>query len=453
MQRQSMQMGHRRARWATGLIALAALPACLGYAGPADAPPPQTRVMEPTERPTPPPSRSAGRLAYVGLDGNVWVTSPDQGEPSQVTDDATAPPEGQGRSYHRVAWLRDGSLAFAAVTRTQDDAWSELYVKPALDEPAELVAENDDHFVIYVYGAPACPNDDARCPALAYMIEEPNGVGLHLIYTDGASGDGVRDVLVAVGRPFYVSWAPEGGQLLWHTGGALRQNPAAELGLYDVQTDGRQVLPHAPGAFRAPAWRPRGDAWLAVVEAEGDDHLLRSARGESARLLQTSGAGTAFVWSPDGSRVAYAERAWPGAEFYSPVWLLDPVSGERRQLTDDAFNVLGFFWSPDGRKLAYLSRLDLPNEVWMQWRVFDPELGRDRGYRAFLPSPLMRFVIHSFDQYAQSHRFWSPDGRYLVYAERDDQETDRVRLVEVEAERGADPILVDEGSMGVWSWE
>jgi Tol biopolymer transport system component len=64
----------------------------------------------------------------------------------------------------------------------------------------------------------------------------------------------------------------------------------------------------------------------------------------------------------------------------------------------------------------------------------------------------MRFMVHSFAQYAQSHRFWSPDGRYLVYADRDDGDADRVWLVDTAAEKGTDPILVDEGSIGVWSW-
>jgi len=434
-------------------LGLGLLLACLGCGGTADRPTAGTEVTEATEAPTPDPTGFGGELAYVGMDGNVWVTSLGQDAPRRVTDDATAAPEGQGRSYHRVAWLRDGSLAFAAVTRTQNDARSQLYVKPSLDEPARLVAENEDHFFIYVYGAPACPDDAVSCPALAYMIEEANGVGLHLAYVDPAEGTGVRDVLVAVGRPFYVSWSPDGDQLLWHTGGRLRENPAAELGLYDVRRDARRVLPHAPGSFRAPAWSPSGGAWLAVVEAEGGEHLLRSAPDGSSRLVQTRGVGTAFVWSPDGSRAAYAERAWPGADFYGPISVIDATSGERRQLTGDAFNVLGFFWSPDGRKLAYLSRLELPDAVWMQWRVFDTEVDEDRGYTAFLPSPLMRFVVHSFDQYAQSHRFWSPDGRYLVYAERDDAGTDRVKVVDVEAERGADPILVDEGSLGIWSWE
>ena len=64
----------------------------------------------------------------------------------------------------------------------------------------------------------------------------------------------------------------------------------------------------------------------------------------------------------------------------------------------------------------------------------------------------MRFALHSFDQYAQSHRFWSADGRYLVYAGRDSMAVDRVWLVDTWADRGADPILVDEGTLAYWSW-
>ncbi len=88
----------------------------------------------------------------------------------------------------------------------------------------------------------------------------------------------------------------------------------------------------------------------------------------------------------------------------------------------------------------------------MQWRTYDLGKEQDRGFSAFHASPLMGRKISSFDQYAQSHRFWSPDGRYLVYADRDRTLTDRVWLVDTWAKPGADPILVGEGSVAVWSW-
>lgn len=413
-----------------------------------------TPIDDTPEAITPPGSpvpslHEPGVLAYVGSDGNVWITSPGQGWTRQVTNDATAPPEGQGRSYHRIAWSRDGTLAYAAVVRAGDEARGELFIQQRLDRPPRLIARDDERFFIYLHGAPAFCREEVDCPLLIYLIEEENGVGLHLIKT---RDDAPQDLRLAVGRPFYVSWSPGGEDILWHAGGSVRSNPAAEMGLYQIPEDRCRILPYAPGQFQAPAWSPLGQEWLGVVAGEGIDHLQHIGPDGATTVATTAGQGIAFVWSPNGSRIAHATREPDGAPFYGPIHISDLEAGETRQVTDDAFDIVGFYWSPDGRRLAYLSRLDLPSAVWMQWRMVDRVSGRDRGFAAFHPSPLMRFVTHSFSQYAQSHRFWSPDGRYLVYADRDDGGIDRVWLVDTEAEKGADPILIDEGSIGVWAW-
>src|SRR5438067_13923845 len=69
-----------------------------------------------------------GQLAYIGGDGNVYVTTADKRTKVAMTKDATTSAEGNGRSYHRVAWSPDGWLAFAAVERTLTRTHSELYV-------------------------------------------------------------------------------------------------------------------------------------------------------------------------------------------------------------------------------------------------------------------------------------------------------------------------------------
>jgi hypothetical protein len=433
-----------------GGVTIAVILTVVGCAAPLPGPTDATPETVTPPDPAPPRASGTGTLAYVGGDGNVWTTVPGEGRTRQVTRDATAPPEGQGRSYHRVAWLRDGSLAFASVDRSGDDASSEIFLQRAPDEPPRRIARNDEHFVIYLYGSPAPYSRESGCPSLAYLIEEENGVGLHLVMTrEGASP---QDLLLAVGRPFYFSWSPDGERILWHTGGALRDNPVAEIGLYDIVEDRRRVLPFAPGTFPAPAWSGQGDRWLGVTASNGANRFQHIGSDEVATLMTSAGEEIVFVPAPDGRRVAYAVRDPDNPVAYGPIHVVDLRTGRTSQSTDDAFGVLGFFWSPDGRRIAYLSRLDLPDSVWMQWRVFDPGSGRDRGFAAFHPSPLMRFMVHSFNQYAQSHRFWSPDGRTLVYADRDDGGADRVWLVDTEAEKGADPILVDEGSIGVWSW-
>jgi TolB protein len=399
----------------------------------------------------------AGRLAYLGADGNVYITTADRTSTLAVTSDATAPVEGQGLSYHRLAWSPDGRLAFAAVIRSGDKATSKLYVVESLGESPRLVAQDDQHFVIYVYWSPApCP-DKPACQRLAYLIEESNGVGLHLVEL---GGDQAEDRLAGVGRPFYFSWSPDGRYILWHTDGARREANAARMALYDVERDQVETLPQQPGLFLAPAWAPNGNGWLLVTALGGLDQLQRlpaALQGASdlpphTTLATAQDAQMAFAWSPDGDRVAFAVQEDRGSPFYGPIQVFDLNTGTSRQLTEPGFRILAFFWSPDGQRLGYLIHLALPDADWMQWRTYDVSTDRDRGFTAFQPSPLMRFMVHSFNQYAQSHRFWSPDGRYLVYADRDRSQIDHVWLVDTRAEKGAEPILVDQGSIGVWSW-
>jgi Tol biopolymer transport system component len=281
------------------------------------------------------------------------------------------------------------------------------------------------------------------------LIGEDDGTGLHLVEIDA---DGVQDRLLDVGRPFSFSWSTDGRWMLWQTGSDHDEKLGGRMVLYDVEREQAQILDQPPGSFAAPAWSPVEGAWLAV-SAEGEKNQLRSFEPDGATaLVATANSDMAFSWSPTGNQVAYAmrERGIEGA--YGPIHILDLDAGRTQQVTADAFRILGFFWAPDGQRLGYLIRMDLGHTFWAQWRTIDLVNGEDRGFAAFNPSPWMWFRIRSFTQHAQSHRFWSPDGRYLVYSDRDNALADRVWLVDTWADRGTKPIPVDGGVIGTWSW-
>ncbi len=386
------------------------------------------------------------RLAYIGGDGNVYVTTTaDLRAKQRLTDDAEVASELQGLSYHRLSWSRDGWLAFASVRRDRDRAQSKLYVLPALDGQPQVVGESDRHFVIYSYWSPVpCPMDDP-CQQMAYLIEEEDDIALRLVTMAGIQ---VRNERIGQGWPFYTSWSPDGRSLLWRTGWIAD----GAITAYTVASGQREVLSLSPGGFLAPAWSPTGDGYL-VVTRDGAMNRLQYVQEDTVRTITVaSGSSIAFAWSPDGGQVAYMVRAEENDPYYGPVHIYDLTTGQSRRATDAGLRPVAFFWSPDGQQLAYLTRVPVEQDPLNQLRVLDLTKETDRGLELFNPSPLMRFALNSFSQYAQSHRFWSADGRYFIYAAREGDNQDRIWAVDMTDQEESQPIFIDYGSIGYWSW-
>lgn len=393
--------------------------------------------------PAPKPVAGTGYLAYIGADGNVYVTTADRKHTGQVTGDATTRPEGNGRSYHRLAWSPDGKLAFAAVERKANQVSSQIYVTDTPAEPARSVGQSAEHFVIYLHWSP-----DGR--QLAYLIEEDEGIALRLAAL--APGE-VHNYRLGLGRPHYFAWSSDSQSILAHTGGSRRNNPDALLTLHDLALGSSTLLPAVPGLFLAPDGSPQADSWL-ITTAEDDRDSLRISDGTKAgqEIAAATPNFTASAWSPDGSKIGWVVRKQEEAPFFGPIHLFDTASGRSERLTDANFGIRAFFWSPDGRRLAYLTWLDLPEGSAAQWRVVDLASRQDRGFAVFQPGPAMQFMLNSFNQYAQGDRLWSPDGRYLVYADQDEALVERVWLVDTWNEADRKPLFVAEGILGLWSW-
>ena len=393
------------------------------------------------------PSPDSGILAYIGTDGNVYVTSVNPAWKIAVTSDATAGPERFGFSYHRVSWSPEGSLAYASVDRSLHSTQSQLFVTDNPENTGRVVGESDEHFVIYIYWSPVPCQRKSNCSDLAYLIEEPEGIALRKV---GIDPDRITNERIGIGGPVYFSWSPEGSEIVWHSGGAQRFDSNPKLVHYHIEKELTTPLIHSPGKFLAPAWSPVSNSWLAATYDGLRSTLQWFTNEQMTALASAENRWLSFVWSPNGKKIAYAISEDAFMTAFGPVYVYDLETGETQQITG-TFSIASFFWSPVGDRLAYLTRPAYEGEM-VQWRVFDLAGNEDHGYEMFLPSYQMVNVINSFNQYAQSHRFWSPDGRYLVYADRDSDEVQRVWLIDTWASNSADPIFIDEGTIGVWSW-
>lgn len=182
-------------------------------------------------------------------------------------------------------------------------------------------------------------------------------------------------------------------------------------------------------------------------------------------------------WRPTANQLAVISGRPDATDFFGPLRTLDMDSGAEQLITRDT--VLSFFWSPDGRYLAYISiagftddiqarsamkggeakmvpvsfgggMLPVQHEEGHRFRlhVVDLATGENRLLAQYTPTfTFLSQFLPYFDQYAHSHRIWSPDSRALVLPMRIDG---RNRIVVVPID-GSPFTPIASGDMPFWS--
>ncbi len=124
--------------------------------------------------------------------------------------------------------------------------------------------------------------------------------------------------------------------------------------LVTVGVDGTERrLAEDPREYLFPAVSPRGRrVAVEIHDAAGGQIWVYDTASKTLTRLTTQGHNTSPVWSPDGSRIAYASMREPAAGIY--VVPADGSAQEQRvgrASPGIAFSHLS--WSPDGRRIAY----------------------------------------------------------------------------------------------------
>jgi TolB protein len=400
------------------------------------------------------PPHPAGLIAFVEADGAVAVVAPPGG-----ADGAVVGRFGGGLERAQFpAWSSDGNRIAVIVS---DLAGGRVdVIDLATGAAPATVYRMAGQAPIYLAWAPG----DRTLAVLA----NASGGGLALDLVDVAaalaapagSAEAIRPF--ARGAPFYWTWSRSGRSLLVH------QNvlsPTALVGSTGIDAfEVRAPLPD-PGAFQSPALSSseryvayatigadgQGSV-VAVPNPERPDPSLRSATLPHRGMV-------ALAWRPDREQLAVQRATVVSPHAFGPVDLLDVASGEVTRLSDDT--VVASWWSPDGRWLATLSWVggggdrtvmgnapgaDAPRPfgggpepaglgrvaaetapvqgrggALMSLKLVDVDARETRLLGAFVPSPLfLAQYLPFFDQYARSHRLWSPGSDALVLPALDD---------------------------------
>ncbi len=389
---------------------------------------------------------SVNRIAYITRDRQLATISPDGSDQRQLTS--------QNRRFDFPAWAPDGSRL--AVTSADS-----LYILSDEDRGADSlpppIYQSREQRPFYLYWSP-------ESDQVSFLTSHPEGMALYLANID-ESGQSAQ--LLEIGQPFYWDWTPSGDQILIHTGFTGDQ---ARLTLINPAGDGAGEELAEPGLFQAPGISSSGRyrAFAERSDNNGSELVIQNDQGVT-QVTEPHDGQVALTWSPTDDLLAYSSPTIDSIHSYGPLRLLDPSTGESQTLTQA--NVLAFFWSPDGRKIAYLSlplqpdgniqaisfsttgqsevvgiaqREELRFELWL----VDIQTAEKRRLATFLPSGsfLSQFLPY-FDQYALSHRLWSPNGDAIVLPMVEDGVS---HLAIVQIESGEIDILTV-GQIGFWS--
>jgi len=394
----------------------------------------------------------SGKIAYIGSDNNVYVVSSQEGQVTRaaLTDDAD-----DQRRYQWTTWATDGRLAyFCCDIRFQNRPFKlETYVSRTGETRGKLIYEQENEGFTYAYWSPQNCTDGENCRDLAVLITRPNDAFKVELIRDSVDVPSTRSI--GTGAPFYISWSPDGTKMVW-------QRNSRIITLYDADTDSElQTLPAAVGVMQAPVWSPIDERFLFTRNGGPNGSDIVVSDGETLTTLRGGVFGLiGLSWSPNGQYVAYSSLLQNGE---STLAVLDAQNGDVINVIRTEF-MIAHFWSPDSRKIAYVapnftdtqgasvSLVQQSAPPRLAWSVMDVESGVTQRYASWLPSNDMLYLMTYFDQFAQSHRVWSPDSRYLVYGITDERGVEQVIILDTSTPDTLTYTLA-EGRIGIWSYE
>lgn len=369
--------------------------------------------------------RNAGRIGFIGPDGNIYRIAQRGGEPTPVTADAGANrAERTAVAYLQPTWAPDGrSMAFARTALTgARSLQASIWVTGGRNGPPREVFNTSTLRPIYLYWSP----DSARLTLLSQPLDSAE-LELGVIDLDQD-----RYRALDQGQPYYWSWLPDNSALVTHVGGDVRLNAAARLSLVPLDPlRGKADFNLSPTAFQSPAVSPDG-RYVAFVTttASGTSLVAREIDGPDERLLTAVPGFAYFAYAPRGNRIAVLKSATPGPAADGELTIIDTRSGSETALPHG--DVIAFFWAPNGQRIAYLvparaaqeQGLELDPRFARQPRLFYAELRvadvrRGNSWRVVqfpISEGFLRLHLPFFDQYLRSTSIWSPNSRFLTYA-------------------------------------
>ncbi len=383
------------------------------------------------------------RIAVIDETGGLFTVAPDGSDRRALG----AP----GVQYQFPAWSPDGTR-IAAIggdgseggVYVFDDAAARAGGASVSGVPLTLYPPSGA-YPIYVYWSP----DGSR---LAFITSETADIALRIAPADGSAPASP----IVRGQPMYWDWIDD-SHLLVHSGGSAPDAFVGEVGLDATRSN---EIADAPGSFQAPGVSADGlERAFVVVAADGPVAVVAEDRTRHTRVQAPVDGASSLGWGPAGNLLAFTAPLADNGVPLGTLETLDARTGDTRTLLSGL--VVAYFWAPDGRRIAAI-RLVLANDqtaslvpprgavaTALELDIVDVPSGDIKLTRTIrLPDLLLGQFVPFFDQYALSHRIWSPAGDALVLPLVDDVGSSHVTVIPVD---GSSPIAIGDGVAAFWS--
>ncbi len=238
---------------------------------------------------------------------------------------------------------------------------------------------------------------------IAFQTSQDNA---YHVYTMAADGSDRRMVSQGSNDDRHAAWSPDGKLLAVDTGGELKR----EIALIDLSTGARTQITNLDAFASFPAFSPDGnrlsfyvyqkatlDLW--TVNKDGTKPVQMTQGLASENKSQCTFACHMAAWSPDGSRLAYAD----GDQTHVMTMRSDDGTDQIKVSVDDPTGRSHFpMYMADGR-LAYVTEHINPGQSWTDiWAISTGSTQQ--------PVALLQ------DVQVQGPFDFSPDGQKLLFS-------------------------------------
>src|SRR5262245_62096895 len=402
-----------------------------------------------------PASAGSPRLAVTDRGGKLYTMNSQGGDVAAYTIPVV--------EFGFPAWSPDGSRIAVTAVNNLTTAIDVIDAADTGQTKPTVVYESSDKPPFYLYWSP-----DGR--QIAFLTTEGSGIALRVAPADGPA----PPTVVREGAPFYWDWLGN-DHLVAHIG---LSGEGSFLGELDLRGTSGEAVPLSAGLFRSPAVSRDGAhrAYVTTGTISPWAVTVESADRSSRETAPAFGIA-AVAFDPTSETLAYVAADRPIANDpgfpLGPLRTIDPATGKTRTLLSS--EVVGFFWSPDGKTIAALTLTPPGDEVvgvpgaglasatrpfpgadqflpdagvGLTLVFVDVASGKIRAQRPVsVTSRYVNNILPYYDQYALSHRTWSPDSSAIALPL--DKAGQEQRYV-IPAD-GSEPTPLDGAEVGFWS--